>query len=122
MSFLGSSPVERICRFPSACEFPQLYYSLTLHVACFSAPVQVRVEDVNEYVPAWEEEEYSGEVGEGEMRDPILTLTTRDSDCSPTFGSVCSYSITREDAIIMRVSVKLNRKKPTYFSYIGTLH
>ncbi len=65
--------------------------------------MQVRVQDVNEYVPAWEEEEYSGEVGEGEMRDPILTLTARDSDCSPTFGSVCSYAITREDAIIMLV-------------------
>ncbi len=79
---------------------------LTLRVTCFSAPVQVRVEDVNEYVPAWEEEEYSGEVGEGEMRDPILTLTARDSDCSPTFGSVCSYAITREDAIIILVKLK----------------
>jgi hypothetical protein len=83
-------------------------------VACFSAPVQVRVQDVNEYVPAWEEEEYSGEVGEGEMRDPILTLTARDSDCSPTFGSVCSYAITREDAIIILVKLKY-RKNPKYF-------
>ena len=68
---------------------------------CFSAPVVVRVQDVNEYLPSWEEEEYSGEVGEGEMREPILTITATDKDCSPTFGSVCSYSITREAAIIM---------------------
>ncbi len=89
-------------------------------MACFSAPVQVRVQDVNEYVPAWEEEEYSGEVGEGEMRDPILTLTARDSDCSPTFGSVCGYAITREDAIIMLVKLKY-RKNPKYFCQIGPL-
>ena len=35
------------------------------------------------------------------MREPILTITATDKDCSPTFGSVCSYSITREAAIIM---------------------
>jgi hypothetical protein len=58
--------------------------------------VEVSVQDVNEYVPVWEEEEYSGEVGEGEMKEPILTLTARDRDCSTTFGSVCGYTITRQ--------------------------
>ena len=57
--------------------------------------MQVHVQDVNEYVPAWDEEEYSGEVGEGEMAESIVTLTARDRDCSPTFGSICGYSITR---------------------------
>jgi hypothetical protein len=63
--------------------------------------VVVRVQDVNEYLPTWEEEEYSGHVAEGEVKENILTVTARDKDCSPTFGSICGYSITRDDAIMI---------------------
>ena len=52
------------------------------------------MKDVNEYIPEWSEEEYSGQVEEGLLSDFILKVTATDRDCSPTFGEVCSYSIT----------------------------
>ena len=62
-----------------------------------SADVHITVADVNEYIPEWSQEEYSASVEEGRMVDNILTLTATDRDCSPSFGEVCSYSITSPD-------------------------
>ena len=59
--------------------------------------VEVTVKDVNEYIPEWSEEEYSGQVEEGVLADFILKLTATDRDCSPTFGDICQYSITSPD-------------------------
>ena len=56
--------------------------------------VEVRVTDVNEYIPEWSQEEYSGQVEEGILAEFILQVTARDKDCSPTFGDICQYSIT----------------------------
>ena len=56
--------------------------------------MEVRVTDVNEYIPEWSQEEYSGQVEEGVMAEFILQVTARDKDCSPTFGDICQYSIT----------------------------
>ena len=55
------------------------------------------MKDVNEYIPEWSEEEYSGQVEEGVLADFILKLTATDRDCSPTFGDICQYSITSPD-------------------------
>ena len=55
------------------------------------------VKDVNEYIPEWSEEEYSGQVEEGVLADFILKVTATDRDCSPTFGDICQYSITSPD-------------------------
>ena len=51
------------------------------------------VKDVNEYIPQWGEEEYSGQVEEGEVSDFILRVIATDRDCSPTFGDICRYII-----------------------------
>ena len=53
----------------------------------------MRVEDVNEYIPVWAEQEYSGQVEEGELSARILQVEATDRDCSPAFGDICRYSI-----------------------------
>ena len=64
----------------------------------FSAEIHVNVADVNEYIPEWTEQEYSGQIEEGEPGpEPILTVTAIDRDCSSAFGSVCQYTITSPD-------------------------
>ena len=64
---------------------------------CSSADVRINVKDVNEYIPEWSQEEYSGQVEEDRMADFILQVTAKDKDCSPTFGEICQYSITSPD-------------------------
>ena len=59
--------------------------------------VHVTVKDVNEYIPEWSQEEYSGQVEEGILSDFILQVSATDRDCSPTFGDICQYSITSPD-------------------------
>ena len=55
------------------------------------------VKDVNEYIPEWSEEEYSGQVEEGELAESILKVSASDRDCSPTFGDICQYTISSPD-------------------------
>ena len=55
------------------------------------------VKDVNEYIPEWSEEEYSGQVEEGELAEAILRVSATDRDCSPTFGDICQYTISSPD-------------------------
>jgi len=63
-----------------------------------SAEIHVNVADVNEYIPEWTEQEYSGQVEEGApSSEPILTVTAIDRDCSSAFGSICQYTITSPD-------------------------
>ena len=59
--------------------------------------VHVTVEDVNEYIPLWSQEEYSAQLEEGEMEEKILQVAASDNDCSPQFGDVCKYSISGPD-------------------------
>ena len=63
----------------------------------YSREIEVVVDDVNEYIPQWSEEEYSGQVEEGEMEDFILQVAATDKDCSPQFGDVCKYSLSGAD-------------------------
>ena len=55
------------------------------------------MEDVNEYIPLWGQEEYSAQLEEGEMKEMILEVAASDNDCSPHFGDVCKYSISGPD-------------------------
>jgi len=90
-------------REPLNCEVQKNYTINIAAVGCDgkvskSAEVHVTVTDVNEYIPEWTEQEYSGQVEEGEpSSQPILTVTATDRDCSVTFGSICQYSITSPD-------------------------
>ena len=67
--------------------------------SCFisSVDVHITVKDVNEYIPEWSQEEYSGQVEEGDMEEAIVEVEARDKDCSPTFGEICQYTITSPD-------------------------
>ena len=40
----------------------------------FSVDVHIMVKDVNEYIPEWSQEEYSGQVEEGEIAEVILQV------------------------------------------------
>lgn len=85
-------------RHPLNCEEKNSYTVTIAAVSCSgqlseSREIHITVKDVNEYIPEWKEEEYSGQVEEGEMSAGIVTVTATDRDCSPTFGDVCSYSI-----------------------------
>ena len=62
-----------------------------------SREIDVVVEDINEFIPQWSEEEYSAQLEEGKMEDFILEVTATDRDCSPQFGDVCKYSISGSD-------------------------
>ena len=91
---------------------PCIICDIVNHYYRRSADVHITVKDVNEFIPEWSQEEYSGQVEEGEIAEVILQVpNTRllmvndthrllvqvqadDKDCSPTFGEVCSYSIT----------------------------
>ena len=41
------------------------------------------VKDVNEFSPAWSQDEYSAELAEGHIEDEILRVHATDPDCSP---------------------------------------
>ena len=62
-----------------------------------SRVIEVEVEDVNEYIPLWSQEEYSAQLEEGKMAEKILEVAASDNDCSPQFGDVCKYSISGPD-------------------------
>ena len=62
-----------------------------------SRVIEVEVEDVNEYIPLWSQEEYSASLEEGEMSANILEVAASDNDCSPQYGDVCKYSISGPD-------------------------
>ena len=62
-----------------------------------SRVIEVEVEDVNEYIPLWSQEEYSAQLEEGEMAERILKVAASDKDCSPQYGDVCKYSISGPD-------------------------
>ena len=62
-----------------------------------SRVIEVEVEDVNEYIPLWSQEEYSATLEEGEMSANILEVAASDNDCSPQYGDVCKYSISGPD-------------------------
>ena len=59
--------------------------------------IRVNVDDVNEYIPLWTEQEYSGQLEEGDMSSFILQVQASDNDCSPKFGDICKYSISGTD-------------------------
>jgi len=89
-------------RHPLNCEEKNSYTVTIAAVSCAgqlseSREVHVTVKDVNEYIPEWGQEEYAGQVEEGEMSEAIVTVSATDRDCSPTFGDVCSYSISSPD-------------------------
>ena len=63
----------------------------------FSRLIHVTVDDVNEYIPLWSEQEYSGQLEEGELSTFILQVDASDNDCSPKFGDICKYSISGSD-------------------------
>ena len=56
------------------------------------------VDDVNEYIPLWSQEEYSAELEEGELSRFLVRLEATDKDCSPHFGDICDYSISGGDS------------------------
>jgi len=93
---------ELRARRPLDCETEDTY-SLTIQaVACTGeqsqrGTVNIAVRDVNEYMPEWRVEEYSGQIQEGDLADEIITLDAVDRDCSPTFGRICSYRISTPD-------------------------
>ena len=62
-----------------------------------SRVIEVEVEDVNEYIPLWSQEEYSAQLEEGDMPEKILQVAASDKDCSPQFGDICKYSISGPD-------------------------
>ena len=62
-----------------------------------SRVIEVEVEDVNEYIPLWSQEEYSAQLEEGEMSEKILQVAASDKDCSSQFGDICKYSISGQD-------------------------
>ena len=66
-------------------------------VGVCSRVIEVEVEDVNEYIPVWSQEEYSAQLEEGEMAERILEVAATDSDCSPQYGDICKYSISGPD-------------------------
>jgi len=85
-------------RHPLNCEEKNSYIVTIAAVSCTgelsdSKEVHITVKDVNEYIPEWGEEEYSGHLEEGKLSEGILTVSATDRDCSPTFGDICSYSI-----------------------------
>lgn len=89
-------------RHPLNCEERRKHVVSIAAVSCSgatseSADVRINVKDVNEYIPEWSQEEYSGQVEEDRMADFILQVTAKDKDCSPTFGEICQYSITSPD-------------------------
>lgn len=89
---------ELKARHPLNCEARANYVLTIAAVACNgqiseSREIHVTVQDVNEYIPQWGEEEYSGQVEEEEVSDFILRVTATDRDCSPAFGDICRYII-----------------------------
>ena len=62
-----------------------------------SRRIHVIVDDVNEFIPLWSEQEYSGQLEEGELSAFILQVEATDNDCSPSFGDVCKYSLSGSD-------------------------
>jgi len=89
-------------RHPLNCEEKKNYVVTIAAVSCAgivseSVEVHVTVKDVNEYIPEWSEEEYSGQIEEGELAESILKVSATDRDCSPTFGDICHYTISSPD-------------------------
>jgi len=98
----ASGTAQLQARHPLNCEEKNFYRVSIAAVSCAgqlspSREIHVTVKDVNEYIPEWKEEEYSGQLEEGEMSPGIVTVTATDRDCSPTFGDVCSYTISSPD-------------------------
>ena len=76
-----------------------------------SRRIHVYVDDVNEFIPLWSEQEYNGQLEEGDLSSFILQVKkiitdteidiilnypqvqATDNDCSPSYGDVCKYSI-----------------------------
>jgi len=84
------------------CETRRNYKLEIVAVACSGqlsnrARLDVTVKDVNEFSPAWSQDEYSAELAEGHIKDEILRVHATDPDCSPSFGTVCGYTITSPD-------------------------
>ena len=70
---------------------------MTFYIIYFSREINVLVDDVNEYIPVWSEQEYAAQVEEGKLEDFILEVSASDNDCSSQFGDVCNYLITGSD-------------------------
>ena len=75
------------------------------------------MDDVNEFIPLWSEQEYNGQLEEGDLSSFILQVKriagtqkclslniscsqveATDNDCSPNYGDVCKYSISGSEA------------------------
>jgi hypothetical protein len=59
--------------------------------------VIVRVEDVDEFAPVFEQTSYFVEVEEGKVHDSILRLQALDEDRSATYKGICDYEILTPD-------------------------
>ena len=55
-------------------EPPRIICIIANHYYRCSADVHITVKDVNEFIPEWSQEEYSGEVEEGEIAEIILQV------------------------------------------------
>ena len=53
---------------------PCIICDIVNHYYRRSADVHITVQDVNEFIPEWSQEEYSGQVEEGEIAEVILQV------------------------------------------------
>ncbi|ESO95730.1 hypothetical protein LOTGIDRAFT_116621 [Lottia gigantea] len=57
------------------------------------AVVLIKVKDVDEFVPKFENASYYATIEEGRVYDQIITVKAYDEDRSPTFHDICDYKI-----------------------------
>ncbi|XP_069774273.1 calsyntenin-3-like isoform X2 [Narcine bancroftii] len=61
------------------------------------AIVRLRVNDVNEFAPVFDETLYKVSVTEGAPPGLLLRVEARDGDCSPQYSQICFYEILTSD-------------------------
>ena len=55
--------------------------------------VNIYVDDVNEYPPVWNEQQYSAVVDEGNQHKDIIQIAATDADGSPGMSKICQYHV-----------------------------
>lgn len=57
------------------------------------AYIMIKVLDVDEFAPKFDNESYFAEVEEGKIYDSIVKVHASDEDESSAFGSICGYEL-----------------------------
>jgi len=55
--------------------------------------VNVYVDDVNEFSPVWNNQQYSAVVDEGPQHKDIIQVAATDADGSPGMSKICQYHV-----------------------------